>query len=95
MLDDGGLLMGLAVIVPILVAAVAALGAYVAAARKLSGKINTSEASQLWEESRAIRDDYREQLKVANGVIQDLRDRIKRLEEELRLLKRGVPVEPE
>jgi hypothetical protein len=32
-----------------------ALGAYLAAARRLSGKVRTSDAAQLWEESRAIR----------------------------------------
>lgn len=86
----------LTVIIPALVtvtvAALGALGAYIAAAKKLSGKINTSEASQLWEESRSIRDDYRDQLKVANDTIKDLRDRIKLLEEQIRSLKRGDAV---
>ena len=34
---------------------VGALGAYLAAARRLSGKVTTSDAAQLWAESRAIR----------------------------------------
>ena len=39
-----------------------AILAFLAAARRLSGRVATSEASQLWEESRSIRDDYRRQI---------------------------------
>jgi chromosome segregation ATPase len=42
-------------LVPVVVAIVGALAAYFAAARKLSGKVQTSEASELWEESRSMR----------------------------------------
>lgn len=40
----------------ILVAIVGPLGTYLVAARKLSGKIGSSDASELWQESRSIRD---------------------------------------
>jgi hypothetical protein len=35
---------------------IAPVGAYLLAVRKMSGKIATTEAAQLWEESRAIRE---------------------------------------
>lgn len=60
--------------------------AYLAAARKLSGKIDTSEASQLWEEARAIRGDYRQQLDAANLRVSQLEARIHDLEESRALL---------
>ena len=52
----------LAVIVPFFVAIVAPVGAYLLAARKMSGKVATSDASDLWAESRSIRDDYRSRI---------------------------------
>lgn len=45
---------------------------YIAANRKLSGKINTSEAESLWAESASIREDYRSRLDQANQRITDL-----------------------
>lgn len=36
-------------------ASLAAIATYLAVARQFSGKVATSDASQLWEESRAIR----------------------------------------
>lgn len=55
-------------------AAIAALGAYITANRRLSGRVAQSEASSLWEESASIRHDYREQINAD-------RERIARLEE--------------
>lgn len=46
----------------IVVAMIAAGGSYLVALRRLSGKIATSEAAELWQESKAIREDYRERL---------------------------------
>lgn len=40
----------------------AALVAYLTMNRKLSGKIDTTEASELWAESARMRDDYRGQI---------------------------------
>lgn len=64
----------------IIIALVGAIGAYVAAARRLSGKIDTSEASQLWEESRSIRNDYRDRLDAANQRQAKLEERMAGLE---------------
>ena len=55
-----------AVIASIAVALIAPVGAYLLAARKMSGKIGTSDAGQLWQESKAIREDYRSQLLQSN-----------------------------
>jgi chromosome segregation ATPase len=54
-------------------ALIAPVGAYLLAARRMSGKIATSDASQLWQESKSIRDDYRARLN-------DAADRAMRLE---------------
>lgn len=51
---------GIALVVALVVAIVGPLATYVTASRKLSGKIGTSEAGDLWAESRAMRDEYRE-----------------------------------
>jgi chromosome segregation ATPase len=52
-------------------AVIAPLLTYLVAARKLSGKIATTEASDLWEESRSIRED----LTKRNEYLRDLLDR--------------------
>lgn len=61
-------------------ASVGAILTYLGAARRLSGKINTSEAEQLWSEARAIRDDYREQLGEATKRTVELENRVAALE---------------
>lgn len=62
-------------------AIVAALGAYVAAARRLSGKVSTSEAGELWQESAAIRQDYRDRLHSADDRQARLEERVAKLEQ--------------
>jgi hypothetical protein len=54
---------------------IVALIAYVAAVRNARGKIATSEASDLWEESRAIRADYAIRLARCDDRISQLEDR--------------------
>jgi hypothetical protein len=71
-----------AVWVPIVVAVIAPIGAYLLAARKMSGKVSTSDATQLWKEAGAIRDDYRGQLQLAGARVQNLEGRIGRLEDQ-------------
>lgn len=71
----------------VIVAAVSAFGAYLAAVRRLSGKIATSEASELWEESKSIREDYRLQIERAAKRVADLERRIAEAE------RRNVDVE--
>jgi chromosome segregation ATPase len=70
----------LAVLFPILVAIFAPLGAYFLAARKMSGKIKTTDADALWKESSSIREDYRAQLASAAERTRDLESRVARLE---------------
>lgn len=72
---------GETVVVPIGVALLAAAGAFFAAIRRMSGKIATSEAAQLWAESASIREDYRVKAE-RNG------ERIARLEERLALCEK-------
>jgi chromosome segregation ATPase len=61
-------------------AAIAALGAYITASRRLSGRVAQSEASSLWEESASIRHDYREQINADRERISRLEDRVGKAE---------------
>lgn len=69
-----------ATIVAMIAAVAAPLGAYLLAARRFSGKIETSDARELWAESRAIRD-------WSMGRIQELNELVRRLEERIKLLE--------
>lgn len=60
---------------------VAPLGAYLVAARQFSGKIETSDASELWEESRSIRDWSQLRMKELNETCARLENRVRDLEE--------------
>lgn len=71
----------------VIAALIGPLGAYLLAARRMSGKIETSEATQLWAESKAIRDWSREQLEAANREIQELRERLDRVWQRVRELE--------
>lgn len=51
-----------AVAVPLVVALIAASGTYLVARRTRSGDIGTSDASDLWAESQAIRKELREEV---------------------------------
>lgn len=80
------------------------IGAYVVAARKMSGKIATTEAAQLWEESRAIREwsakrmeacdaecsNLRNALTEALGRIKTLEDQLENAHEHILDLERGI-----
>lgn len=61
-------------------AAIGALGAFWAAARQFSGKIETSSASDLWEESRSIREELRERVKDLHLEVGKLEGRVAQLE---------------
>jgi len=69
-----------AVWIPLAVAIVAPLGAYILAARKMSGKVATSDADALWREASAIRDDYRNRITLANDRQAALEARVALLE---------------
>lgn len=72
--------MDVKLIIPLLIAMVAPLGAYLLAARRMSGKVDTSTATELWTEARAIRSDYREQLAGAADRTRLLEERVAKLE---------------
>jgi hypothetical protein len=67
-------------IAAVIAATVGPLLAYIAATRKLSGKIATSEAADLWAESGKIREDYRNRLGHADLRAAALEERVARLE---------------
>lgn len=63
-------------VVPIVVALLAPLFAYLGIARRLSGRIATSEATQLWEESTALRNEYKHRLDACEIEIKRLRNEL-------------------
>lgn len=69
-----------ALLVALGAAVIGPLVAYFTASRKLSGKIGTSEAAQLWAESTNIRDDYRQRLAVSDSRQVALEVRVATLE---------------
>jgi chromosome segregation ATPase len=59
---------------------VAPIVSYIAAAKKFSGRINTTEADALWQESASIREDYRSQLAARDRRIEALEARVAKFE---------------
>jgi hypothetical protein len=68
-----------AVTIAVLAAAIGPIGAYLVAARRLSGKINNSDAEQLWAESKAIRDWSNDRLNAQDMEIRSLRKALDRV----------------
>lgn len=64
----------------VLASIVAGLASYLAAARKLSGKINTSDAAELWTESRSIREWSAERIAHLTAQVTELEHRIEVVE---------------
>lgn len=64
----------------VLAAVVGGLVTYLVAARQLSGRVATTDAAELWKESGAIRDDYRDQIAQAAGRVTALEGRVAGLE---------------
>lgn len=87
-------------LVPIVVALIAPLLAYLAAARRASGRIGTTEAERIWEEAGDLRRVYREEIdRLREDIVkiegrlsqletenQDLRDKNTALEQEIQSL---------
>lgn len=73
---------GLAAIAALSGVLVTALVTWLVNARKLSGDITTSDAEQLWTESRSVRDLIREQLLEASKRIVELEARVALCERE-------------
>lgn len=68
--------------IAIVVGLTAPLVSYLVAARRFSGKIETTEARDLWAESKAIRDWSQQRIDTLNGVVERLEARVELLEEE-------------
>lgn len=64
----------------VLGALVAALGAYIVALRRFSGKVGSSEASDLWKESSSLRQWTADRMKEQDQLITALRERVAGLE---------------
>ena len=64
------------------------LGAYLLAARKLSGKVATSEATDLWAESKSIRDWSTARIGALDAELVVLRTRISLCEQQNESLSR-------
>lgn len=85
----------------LLVALIGPLLTYIVAAKRLSGRIKNSEASDLWAESRSIRDWSTAQVKELNDQIDRMEIRLTELElkngelleENKRLLQQCVHLE--
>lgn len=60
---------------------VSAVTGYLLAVRRFSGEIDTSEAQQLWNEARAIRDDQRVKLDRSDERSLSLEIRVAKLED--------------
>lgn len=77
---------GIAVWVPVAVAIVGTGGTFLGyklAKRKASGLIDTTEASELWAESRAIRDGLREEAETLRQEVVSLRKEAASMREEM------------
>ena len=68
------------IIIALGTAVVAAIGAYLVAARQFSGKIETSDAKELWQESRSIRDWSTQRIGTLNENVERLEERVGALE---------------
>lgn len=60
----------------------ASVGTYLVARRKTSGSIDTSDATQLWAESQAMRKELRDEVIACRKEIEALKQTITELEQE-------------
>lgn len=70
------------VVLAFLAAVAGSLGAYLAATRKLSGKIGTSDADKLWDASEQMRSEYRERLTASERRTAEVEGRVAELEKQ-------------
>lgn len=66
----------------LVVALIGPLGAYLIAARRFSGKITSSDARDLWAESRSIRQWSQKQLDALTATVARQEQRIRTVEQE-------------
>lgn len=74
--------MAVGIIVPLVAALIAAIGAYFAAVRKLSGTITTSTAEDLWAESRQMRRELTQRVAQLTNLVDTMQKRIDDLTQE-------------
>lgn len=74
--------MTLSVLIPLIVAVVTSLGAYFAAARRLSGTVRTSTAEDLWAESSRMREDLQKRVTELETLVDRMQVRIDTLLDE-------------
>lgn len=86
---DGQTIEAIAVVVSLLVAGIGGFIAFVHTGKRLSGKIDTSEASHLWEESSKLREEYRSRLVDTDVRQAKLEERVAGLEAANNLLVRA------
>jgi len=67
-------------IIPVIGVIVAPILTFIIATRRMSGKVNTTEASELWDEARDIRNDYRDRLEMANDRTREVEKRLAEVE---------------
>lgn len=68
--------MSTATIVAVLIALAAPIAAYLAAVRRFSGKIGSSDAAELWAESRSIRDWSQIRITQLNELVARLEEKV-------------------
>jgi hypothetical protein len=77
-------------LIPLVVALAVPAGTYLAVRRRLTGRVTSSEAGDLWAESRAIRQEQREverQLRAENLVLHEQIAQLRRAVDEAALAR--------
>lgn len=73
------------VILGLLAIFIGPLVTYLVAKRKLSGKINTSEASSLWDEAGKLRAEYKEEVAALRVALRECEARVAHVEDRNRI----------
>ena len=83
--------MPLTVILPIFLAVIASLSAYLVARRQTSGSIGSSTAERLWEEGGKFRTELREEIERQGARILQLEEQVQNLLKENHRLREATP----
>lgn len=68
-------------VIAVIAATISPVVAYLIAARQFSGRIETSNAADLWNESRNIREWAMQRIQSLEGTVNTLEDRVRELED--------------
>lgn len=74
----------------VVTALISALGAYLLAARRMSGRIETSAAKELWDESAAMRADMRAQNAELRGQLAEVKAEARACRETIAVLEATI-----